>query len=960
MIGLPSPARLPTAADADAAERTLAELPRAVTGDPAVAALVRAAAGNSPFLAHALVRQPEILVHMAEHGPNATLTRSARDVAAAIPLPTPEFMRVLRQQKLGAATTIALGDIAGMPSQQVVSCLSAFADATIAAVVEHLLQEQVRAGHLAAAPSGYVVFAMGKLGAGELNYSSDVDLIALWDQDALELGSASSAADVFVPLTRAMVRQLTERAEDGYVFRTDLRLRPDPGATPVAMSFAAAEAYYENVGQNWERAAWIKARPVAGDIAAGERFLATLRPYVWRKHLDFAAIADIHSIKRQIHAHKGHGEVTVRGHNLKLGAGGIREIEFFAQTLQLIAGGRDANLRKRATTAALAALAAAQRISADAKQELEAAYWFLRRIEHRLQMVNDEQTHSLPQDAEAFRRIALFSGWDDETAFEQDVRAHLLKVSHHSGLLFQSAPALSGGGSLVFTGFEDDPETIKTLTRLGFQEPSKAAAIVRAWHHGRIAATRTERARELLTAIMPALLNAFGRTPHPDFAFLRFDEFLGHLPAGVQLFAMLHAHPEMLDLLAEIMGAAPRLAETLARRPDVLDAVLSPAFFRRLPSKATLRTKLATALDDATFIEDVLDRTRRFAGECKFQVGVQVMRGRADARAAGWMLSDLADVVVEAVLERAAAEFARQHGTVAGGSFGVMALGKLGAREMTAASDLDLVFLYDAPDVQSDGRTPLPAQTYYMRLSQRLIAALTAPTATGRLYEVDMRLRPSGTQGPIASSLAGFLRYQEKEAWLFEHMALTRGRYVAGSPELGARVTADLHSILARRRDPARVLADVADLRRKVDAQHSTRDPWRVKYVRGGTLDLEFLAQALALQTAADRPEVLQGDTAAAFDALGKAGVLAQDVAGWLSRAVLLQRTVHGWLRACLIDDLDPEQAPPALMAAMAKAAGASSGKQLAAELVQTQAWVYQQFRTRIEAPAAAAAQTGS
>ena len=790
---------------------------------------------------------------------------------------------------------------------------------------------------------------MGKLGAGELNYSSDIDLIVLWDQDRLHLGSAERAADVFVPLTRKLVQVLNERTTEGYVFRTDLRLRPDPGSTPVAMSTAAAEAYYESVGQNWERAALIKALPVAGDIAAGEAFLQRLTPFLWRKHLDFAAIADIHSIKRQIHAHKGHSEIAVRGHNVKLGAGGIREIEFFAQTLQLIAGGRDASLRLRPTTVALQALAAARRTEPVAAEELSRAYWYLRRIEHRLQMVGDEQTHTLPKDDEGLRHIALFSGYPDVEAFETELRAHLERVSLYSGRLFERAPALSGGGSLVFTGVEDEPETLKTLAKHGFKEPAKIAAMVRGWHHGRMPATRTERARELLTELMPNLLRAFGRTPHPDFALLRLDEFLTKLPAGVQVFALLAAHPEMLDLLAEVMGVAPRLAEGLARRPSLLDAVLSPAFFRSLPSRDALRSELEGQLAGADSIEEVLNRCRQFTGERRFQVGVQVMRGRADARRAGGMLADLADTVIAGLLTRVSEEFAKAHGRVPGGRFAVLALGKLGAREMTAASDLDLVFVYDAEAPASDGKAPLPASTYYGRLSQRLIAALSAPTAYGVLYEVDMRLRPSGVQGPIASSLKGFADYEQKDAWTFEHMALTKSRVVAGDEALATALRETIRSLMVAPRDAQKVINDVADLRRRVSQEHGTADPLRIKFVRGGLLDLEFLAQAHELVSATVHPEVLQADTARAFDALGAAGALPGEIAARLGRATLLQRNVQAWLRACIREEPDSDSVAPALLEAAARAAGTTSTRQLLADLVQTQAWVYEIFKQRIE-----------
>ncbi len=946
-------APLPAPADDEAAGRTAADLAAAgqlsdLLADPRGRALVDAAAGNSPFLAQALLRVPQAVAAALHDGIDRTLATIAAATGQEAQS-TPALMQRLREQRLAAATLIGLADIAGWTTQRVVAALSTFADAAIAAAVRFLLQDAVRSGHLAEEPSGYTVLAMGKLGAGELNYSSDIDLIVLWDQDRVRLGRASSASDVFVPLTRKLVQLLAERTHDGYVFRTDLRLRPDPGSTAVAMSMAAAEAYYESVGQNWERAALIKARPVAGDLAAGAAFLKRLTPFLWRKHLDFAAIADIHSIKRQIHEHKGHGEIAVRGHNVKLGAGGIREIEFFAQTVQLIAGGRDPSLRVRPTTQALDALAAARRIDVGAARDLSDSYWFLRRVEHRLQMVGDEQTHTLPKDAAGMRRIALFSGYGEVATFERDVRAHLERVSEHSSHLFQRAPALAAGGSLVFTGVEDEPETLKTLRRLGFKEPAKVAAMVRGWHHGRMPATRAERARELLTELMPDLLRAFGRTPHPDFALLRLDEFLGRLPAGVQVFALLAAHPEMLDLLAEVMGVAPRLAEALSRRPAMLDAVLSPAFFRALPTRDALRAELDTLLGGADSFEDALNRARQFDGERKFQVGVQVMRGRADARRAGWMLADLADAVIAALLVRVEDEFARQHGRVLGGRFAILALGKFGAREMSAASDLDLVFLYDAPAANSDGRTPLAASTYYARLGQRVISALSAPTAYGVLYEVDMRLRPSGSQGAIASSLRGFLDYQHKDAWTFEHMALTKGRFVAGDASLGADLVQGVREVLGKRRDRAKLLADVADLRRRVDGEHGTTDPLRVKYVRGGLLDLEFLAQVLELADAAEHPAVLNPDTAGAYGALGKAGLLPAETAARLGRAVLFQRTVQAWLRACLREEPDSTSVPPALLEAAARVAGTTSTRQLMAELVQTQAWVYQIFKDTIE-----------
>lgn len=961
---VPNPENLPKPADAAAAERLLEDLAsaaaaRPVLADPAGRALLMAVGGNSPFLSHTAVRAPAILASFWNEGPRASLDRILQATAAAADSDSQAtLMRALRAERAAAALTIGLADVAetwGEP--EVTAALSQFADAAISATVRFLLHQAANDGRIEARPaeeSGLMVFGMGKLGAGELNYSSDVDLIVFWDGDRVRPLGEYTAEDTFVRMTRNLVRILSDRTEDGYVFRTDLRLRPDPGATPVAMSMAAAEAYYESVGQNWERAAWIKGRGVAGDPVAAATFLKHLTPYMWRKHLDFAAIEDIHSLKRQIHAVKGHGEIAVRGHNLKLGAGGIREIEFFAQTLQLIAGGRDPSLRGRRTTEALTALAAAGRTTADAASDLTRSYWFLRRLEHRMQMIDDAQTHSLPGDDAGFRRAALFCGFADEASFEGAVRKELETVAKHSARLFEKSPQLSVGGSLVFTGVEDDPDTLKTLSSLGFHEPSKAAEIIRTWHHGRYGATRTERARELLTELMPHLLKAFGSTPNADYAFLRFDAFLSRLPAGVQLFSLLRSHTELLDLLAEIMGGAPRLAETLAQRPGILDAVLYPSFFRPLPARDVLRSELEALLAGANSYEDVLDLARTFANERKFQVGVQVMRGRADARRAGWMLTDLAEMLVQALLERTEAEFARQHGKVDGGSFGILGMGKFGAREMTAASDLDVIFLYDSPaDAVSDGRSKLPAAAYYVRLSQRLITAISAPTARGRLYEVDARLRPSGIQGQLAVSVDGFLRYEREEAWTFERMALTRARGVAGTPALLARAQEGIRAILARPQDRDRLLLDVAGLRAKVTAQHGTRNPLDIKYVRGGTLDLEFLAQTLQLASAAVHPSVITGDTAAAFQAIGAAGILEPDLAGRLARAALFLRNVQSVLRATIEGDTATADTPEALLRGVAKAAGTVSTTQMKAELEKTEAWVYERFQEMIEVPAA-------
>jgi glutamate-ammonia-ligase adenylyltransferase len=746
---------------------------------------------------------------------------------------------------------------------------------------------------------------------------------------------------------------------EGYSFRTDLRLRPDPGSTPLAMSVPAALAYYESVGQNWERAALIKARPVAGDRAAGRRFLRELQPFIWRKNLDFAAIQDIHSIKRQINAHRGGGKIAVEGHDIKTGRGGIREIEFFTQTQQLIWGGRLHELRVGPTCEALRRLAEAGRIDPATATQLIEDYRFLRRLEHRLQMVDDAQIHALPSDRAGIERIAVFLGYSETEAFVADLCAHLASVERHYAELFEQAPTLAGPGNLVFTGADDDPETLRTLSRLGFAEPASVSALVRSWHHGRLRATRSERAREILTELVPELLRIFGATPHPDAALRRFDQFLAHLPAGVQLFSLFHANPGLLALVAEIMAGAPRLAEHLAQRPALLDPVLTQGFFDPPPGRAELAAELDQVMTGVRDFEETLDRLRRWAGERRFQVGVQLLRRALDGAQAGAALADIAETALAALLPRVEAEFARRHGRVPGGSFAVIGMGRIGSREMTLASDLDLILIYDAPPVSetSDGPHQLPVTAYFARLSQRLISAITAPTAEGRLYDVDMRLRPSGEAGPIASHFAGFALYQSESAWTWEHMALTRARPVAGDPGLCQRISATLAAVLRSPRDPEKLVIDVAGMRRRVAEENPRPSPWDLRNRPGGLIDLEFIIQYLTLRHAASSPQILRRGTAEAIAALGEAGLLPPQAQHELGEAAALFRNVqavltllgHGSPSTAVL--AEPDAAP--LMAGV----GAVDFARLDADITAAAARVSSWYDRLVEQPARRAAQ---
>ncbi|MCA3245781.1 MAG: bifunctional [glutamine synthetase] adenylyltransferase/[glutamine synthetase]-adenylyl-L-tyrosine phosphorylase [Azospirillum sp.] len=923
-------------------------------GNPALAAVF----GNSPHLSASIRRDTEFALDLLAKGPDKTFAALLAGVRKPPKTPptTEALMAALRIFKRRAGLTIALADIGGVwPLARVVEAISDTAEAALELAFAHGLREAARRDGLELADpkhpalgSGLVVLGMGKLGARELNYSSDVDLIVLYDLDRVRGVDPDDAQAAFVKLARLAVRIMEFRTDEGYVFRTDLRLRPDPASTPMAISTLAAETYYESVGQNWERAAMIKARPVAGDREAGEAFLARLRPYVWRKHLDFAAIEDIHAIKRQIQAHRGGGEIALHGHNVKTGKGGIREIEFYAQTQQLIWGGRDPDLRVKGTIAALHALAAKGHTPAADVAALEPAYAFLRTLEHRLQMVADEQTQTLPDAGPEWSRIAAFMGYADDATFERDLLGHFTTVAERYGRLFEETAKPETGPALIFGGMEDDPQTLASLGERGFAEPARISAEIRAWHQGRYRCARSTRARELLAELAPRIVDAFARTPQPDLGFVRFARFLEALPAGVQLFSLFKAQPALVELVAEIMGTAPKLAEAIAVRTHLLDAVLAGDFFAVPGEKPALRAELARANAQARDYQDRLDIARRWKHEREFRVAVQLLKGKLDARAAGAALADIADSVLASLLDDTQAEFARAHGAVPGGAYAVLALGKLGGRELTVTSDLDLVTVYSAPKgiERSDGGRPLPPSLYFNRLAQRYVSALSAATAEGGLYEVDLRLRPDGEKGPIASDIAGFAKYIRDDAWTWEHMALTRARFVCGDPALGAAALDAIAKGLAKKRDAATLAEDVAEMRARMAAERRAQTPWRIKDWRGGLVDVEFLVQHALL--AAGKPALIRPGTHDAIAALAAERILPETAAATLSEAFALFSALQATLRLTWTDDFEPATAPEALKTVLARAAGAVDFAGLEAHVEAVGARVRALFQSRL------------
>jgi len=884
-----------------------------------LADLLRGAAGSSPFLASLIGKEADWLADAIQTPPEVAMTNLMANLATD----ERDAGIVLREAKRRAALLIGLADLGGVWAlEEVTGALSDFADAATRRAFDVAIAGE-RNGPLAgmtAEEAGLVVLAMGKGGARELNYSSDIDLILLFEDERFD--DLDEVRPRWTKVAQRAVKLLSEHTGAGYVFRTDLRLRPNPSVTSPCMPMSVAERYYESVGRTWERSAFIKARVVGGDMEAGRQFLDGMVPFIWRRHLDFAALEDINDIRAKIRDAKGlAGLRDLPGYNLKLGPGGIREIEFFAQTQQLALGGRDKTLRTQGTCDALSALANAGRISDEDAEALIADYTDHRRLEHRFQMVEDAQTHDMPVADDARDQVALLGGWPDRITMEAEVADRLADV--RARVTRFSKPHE--------TETEDEPDL--ELDKLGFERPEMIAEMADRWALGGIAATRDQRARRKFKALTPIILQKLSSSSEPDEAALQFDRFMSGLPTGVQLFSLFEANPQLLDLLVEICAVAPKLAEHLARNSAVLDAVLDADFFAPMPVSAEMTADLCLAInDDGDDFEAALNTARRWAKEMKFRLGVQVLRGVADGCEAGRGFSAIAEACLIALKPVVEADFARRHGPPPGRGAAVIAMGKLGSREMTASSDLDLIVIYDAAgETESTGVKPLTMQVYFARLTQKLVSALTAPTSEGMLYEVDMRLRPSGGQGPVAIGLAGFQNYQMNEAWTWEHMALTRARVIAGEETLATELTDTIASVLAAPRDAEKTRADVAEMRGRLEAAHgAARDRlWALKQARGGLMDVEFAAQCGLLSksvTGARSPET-------SLPLLVEKGAISADDASALIAAYSLQSHLQHVERIAHAGAFQADEAGEGLKAALARIGEANDFDELDVKL---------------------------
>ncbi|MEI4470060.1 glutamine-synthetase adenylyltransferase [Frigidibacter sp. MR17.24] len=931
-------ARLPLAFDPARGAEARAALPGLT---PALGDLVAGAAGSSPYLAGLVGREAGWLAEALDGSPEQALSDCLGALGGE---PAERLPEALRQAKRRVALVAALADLGGVwPLERVTGALTALADRAVDVGLRALVAAEIRRGKIPGIargdegdPAGLFALAMGKMGAGELNYSSDIDLIFLYDDDRFDPADRPEARAAFIRVVRRLTGWLSDVTAGGYVFRTDLRLRPDASVTPVVIATGAAEQYYEAEGRSWERAAHIKARPCAGDLAAGARYLARLTPFVWRRHLDFAAIRDVHDLRLKIRDHKGlGGPIVLDGHDMKLGRGGIREIEFFTQTRQLIAGGRDPGLRDRTTLGGLAALAARGWIPQDVATRLAAHYRAHRETEHRLQMVNDAQTHSLPTAPDAFDKLARLSGEADTARWREAILGRLREVESLTEPFF-------------------DPEATPCAPAPAGPVPEGAAEVTRRWPS--YPALRSERARQIFRALEPELLGRLGRAADPTDALRQFDGFLAGLPAGVQLFSMFRANPSLIELIVDICATAPSLARYLSRNARVLDAVIGGGFFAPWPGQGALASELAAQISGLADYEAALDRARVWQREWHFRIGVHNLRGLIDADEAGAQYADLAGAVLNALWPRVTAEIARRHGPPPGRGAAIVGMGSLGIGRLNAASDLDLIVIYDAAGQEaSTGERPLAARAYYARLTQALVTALSASMAEGRLYEVDMRLRPSGRQGPVATSIAAFESYQMTEAWTWEHLALTRARVMAGPPPLAEAIETIRRRVLAAKAANPAIAADTQAMRDRIFAargRDGARDGGGVKTGAGRLQDIELFAQSLALRTA-DPARALAGQLRAGR----RAGLIAPDEEAALNAAGRLLWRMRAATRLVAGERIEPGEAGEGARAVLLRETGTRDLADLDAGLSSRTAEAAAIIDRRLAADAARAGQ---
>jgi glutamate-ammonia-ligase adenylyltransferase len=807
---------------------------------------------TSRYLGRLLAAKPALAAE-AEAALDQPLTREDLSAwLAAQPAGEADLKPVLRRLKQRAYARIATRDLAGLaPLGEVVECMTLIAELAVARAVEVIgkgLAERYGTPRGAEGQAQeLIVIGMGKLGGRELNVSSDIDLIFVYPEDGDTDGTKSiSNFEYFTRLGRALINAIADVTEDGQVFRVDMRLRPNGDSGPLVCSFDMLENYFVTQGREWERYAWIKARPLTG--RRHEELEAIRRPFVFRKYLDFGAINAMRELHAQIRQEVAKKD---KADNVKLGPGGIREIEFIAQVFQLIRGGRDPALQIKPTLQVLRRLADNGLLAAEAVAELSAAYDFLRRVEHRLQYLDDAQTHMLPTGDADRAIIARAMGYGSFDGLLAELDDHRAAVARHFEAVFAdpNRGEHKHAGMWRGAGGEDQGEE---FAKLGYRQPREAAARVAALREGPRYQQLAASIRERFDALVPQLIQAAAEMPNPDATLLRSLDLLESISRRAAYLALLQQYPQALRKVAELVSSSSWAADYLQRHPILLDELLDPRLLDVLPDWSGVREQLAARLDELEpDTERQMDLLRETHHAQVFRLLAQDVAGLYTVERLADHLSELADILLDAAIGRAWLKMPKRH--VETPKFAVISYGKLGGKELGFASDLDLVFLFDDPAPE--------AGENYARLGTRLNTWLSAQTAAGQLFETDLRLRPNGDSGLVVSSMESFRKYQLESAWVWEHQALTRARFSAGDTAVGEAFEKIRCEVLCQQRDLAKLRADIVEMRQKMMDSHATRGDLRetvfdLKHDPGGLVDVEFIVQYLVLGHAHVHPEL--------------------------------------------------------------------------------------------------------
>ncbi len=873
----------------------------------------------SDFIALSCVRNPTMFIELAGSGDlerayaedhyGNTLTSLVANVSSQ-----PELMQLLRRVRRREMVRIAWRDITGWSDlEETTRDLSLLAEACIRASLAwlhpRLCQELGEPCNADGVPQQLVVIGMGKLGAGELNFSSDIDLIFAYPEagetqvESSGARNAVSHGEFFSRLGRELIQCLDQATADGFVFRVDMRLRPFGDSGPLVTGFDAMEHYYQAHGREWERYAFIKARVVAGEADTGVHLMQLLKPFVYRRYVDFGAFESLREMKALIVK-----EVQRKGldNNVKLGPGGIREIEFIAQAFQLLRGGADPQLQERRLLRVLEQLTEKDYLPRFVVDELSVAYVFLRNVEHRLQEWADQQTHTLPSEPIACIRLAFAMGFTDWEVFAEELARHRQHVHAHFEQIFEAPqtehPAGQGGDlGTVWAGSVDDAQALQILGAAGYFDPAELLRRLKLLRDSRNTRSLSARGRGRLDTLIPLALGAATATDSADASLLRVLKVLESIGQRSVYLALLVENPMALSQLVRLCAGSPWIADYLAQQPMLLDELLDPrSLYAPAPREQLqqdLRQRIAALPADADEGQ-AMDRLRHFKLTNVLRVAAADLVGALPVMKVSDQLTWIAEVALEDVLRQAWLHMIERYGrpvcTAADGQcdtgFAIVAYGKLGGLELGYGSDLDLVFLHGGEDdlAETDGENPVALPVFFARLGQRIIHILTARTPAGELYEVDMRLRPNGSSGMLVSSLRAFDAYQTEKAWIWEHQALVRARVVCGDPAVAERFDIIRRTVLGQRRDAEAVQQEVVKMRERMREANckSKTDEFDLKQDRGAIADIEFMVQYGVLAWAADHPELLDfTDNIRLLAAFSRAGLMPEDDTALLSEA---------------------------------------------------------------------------